>query len=402
MNCCWFYQDEDFPPNAKSLGNISGDKASGTAGKTTSDIIWMRLSEFDTTKSGTQLFRPETVGNEIKQGRLGDCWLLSAMICLAEHRGAITRLFCNKELDPRGRYRVRLFDGQRRKWVNVEIDDYIPCDRKIWEDTRKVVPAFAQADGQLWVQLMEKAFAKFCGSYANLEGGWTSWGMRAMTGDLGRRFKALPSGKWQRLDLLNVADATDKKKAGFYSNPEEIEADELFKIMFKYYRLQSVLCCSGASGKVGLVSGHAYAILDILQVGSHCLLRIRNPWGHGEWKGNWSDKSDLWQKHPDVASAAKKFGEFKGNDGIFWMSWKDFVSNWEYIGVVHRTVDVRSLSLEMHGDGCFSPAAACFRGCGLYWCCCEGVCRLYCPETSENKTVELTCCDKRCPCCHTS
>jgi hypothetical protein len=24
------------------------------------------------------------------------------------------------------------------------------------------------------------------------------------------------------------------------------------------------------------------------------LVKMRNPWGEGEWKGDWSDKSDLW------------------------------------------------------------------------------------------------------------
>lgn len=40
------------------------------------------------------------------------------------------------------------------------------------------------------------------------------------------------------------------------------------------------------------MSGHAYGILDIIELNDpnlekerkcHRLLRIRNPWGHGEW-----------------------------------------------------------------------------------------------------------------------
>lgn len=46
------------------------------------------------------------------------------------------------------------------------------------------------------------------------------------------------------------------------------------------------------------------------------MIQIRNPWGRGEWKGDWSDKSELWSKHP----AVKKALEYEDkDDGAFWM-----------------------------------------------------------------------------------
>lgn len=30
------------------------------------------------------------------------------------------------------------------------------------------------------------------------------------------------------------------------------------------------------------------------------LVRMRNPWSHGEWKGDWSDASTLWEDYPEV------------------------------------------------------------------------------------------------------
>ena len=64
----------------------------------------------------------------------------------------------------------------------------------------------------------------------------------------------------------------------------------------------------------GLINRHAYSIIDILEIPylddekelktnyhcSHRLLRIKNPWGHGEWKLKWSENShfkDLILKH---------------------------------------------------------------------------------------------------------
>jgi len=49
---------------------------------------------------------------------------------------------------------------------------------------------------------------------------------------------------------------------------------------------------------VGLVDHHAYSLISAFEIVSkgktHKLLRIRNPWGFGEWQGDWSDKSPLW------------------------------------------------------------------------------------------------------------
>ena len=60
--------------------------------------------------------------------------------------------------NPRGRYDVRLFDPDAKKWETVTVDDRIPCKKGT---TRS---EFVACDGkELWAVLLEKAFAKFCG-----------------------------------------------------------------------------------------------------------------------------------------------------------------------------------------------------------------------------------------------
>ena len=48
----------------------------------------------------------------------------------------------------------------------------------------------------------------------------------------------------------------------------------------------------------GIYSGHAYSLIGAFdfKVGEKRvkLVKLRNPWGHGEWKGDWSDCSPLW------------------------------------------------------------------------------------------------------------
>lgn len=80
----------------------------------------------------------------------------------------------------------------------------------------------------------------------------------------------------------------------------------------------------------GLVSFHAYTIKSVYQEkislikggGEHelKLMRIRNPWGHQEWNGDWSDDSDMWT--PELL---EKFSHHKGDDGEFFMSYQDYL-----------------------------------------------------------------------------
>ena len=139
---------------------------------------------------------------------------MAAMACLAEVRGGIDNLFLTKEFDPRGRYTIQLFDGTadncRGAWRKFTIDDFIPCDKRAWNEGNGVAkPKFSQPNGnELWVMLLEKAFAKLCGSYKNLEAGSTIWALRAMTGDMCRWYEKERSGgtRWKRQDFVNQAD----------------------------------------------------------------------------------------------------------------------------------------------------------------------------------------------------
>lgn len=229
----WQHIDRRFPPCAASLGNIGGDTADLNAMKTKiDDTIWVRASKFSQapstrstvgkmltsvagslSNSDMVLYKDGIEASDILQGALGDCWLMAAMACMAEVRGGIDNLFITKEFDPRGKYQIQLFDGTLKNgegaWRVFTVDDFIPCDKTSWEREGKAKPTFSQPNGnELWVMLLEKAFAKLCGSYAALEGGSTIWALRAMTGDHCRWYEKDKEGgvNWKRMDFFNVPD----------------------------------------------------------------------------------------------------------------------------------------------------------------------------------------------------
>lgn len=73
------------------------------------------------------LFEGSISPNDVGQGQLGDCWLMSAIASLAEHPGALQKLFVDKQYQIRGKYNVRIYDSIEKKWIVISVDDYFPC-----------------------------------------------------------------------------------------------------------------------------------------------------------------------------------------------------------------------------------------------------------------------------------
>jgi len=55
------------------------------------------------------------------------------------------------------------------------------------------------------------------------------------------------------------------------------------------------------------------------------LVKLRNPWGHFEWNGDWSDSSDKW-----TDSLRNQLKAVKEDDGVFFMSYDDFYKHFSH------------------------------------------------------------------------
>ena len=86
----------------------------------------------------------------------------------------IRSLFVSDEVNEAGVFGVLLTkNGQK---VEIVLDNYVPCN----EDGD---PCFASCNGpELWVILLEKAWAKLHGSYHRIDGGFPSNVFRDLTG----------------------------------------------------------------------------------------------------------------------------------------------------------------------------------------------------------------------------
>ena len=353
MSCCICYKfdDGEFPPGAESLGDLGSVDTKGVEWKRGGEIFEAGRGGDSGTSEGqhAQLFAGEIEPNDIGQGQLGDCWLLTSFVCLAEFPGAIQSVFLTNEFNPRGRYVVKLFNGYTQSHEELEIDDYVPVRKGTCE------PLFAKPHGrELWVLLLEKAFAKFLGSYQKLDGGFSLWGLQALTGDKVSNWRLEKGGSWGEYEiryngsLSEIAFYKRLLPGGGHSTTSG--SSEFFEKLEQWDREECVLAAStsghdttsaGATTSThGLVAGHAYAVTTVKKVGSHRMLRLRNPWGQFEWDGDWSDSSSLWEKHGDVRRACEGGGE-ACDDGFFWMEFTDFCAHFKSVDVCHRSRGIR-------------------------------------------------------------
>lgn len=262
----------------------------------------------------TQLFVGGIDFNDVMQGAVGDCWLISVIASLACRPKHLKELFYPQTVNPYGAYAVRMYSFVKEMWVWVIVDDYIP----VGEDDR---PYFmnAQDPRELWPALLEKAFAKVNTCYAGLSPSVACGGTCAMT---------MVSGTG---DVLSWAG----KQFDSNDGPNDVEA--VWNAITKAVDAGCAAACGVADetwakhtnaemDKLGVVYNHVFSCIGykVLQDGPR-LLRLRNPWGEGgEWKGPWCDGAPEWtdERKAEVPEYLTK------DDAAFFITVEDFYEYW--------------------------------------------------------------------------
>ena len=294
------YMDQDFhPQNPSTMRGFNEPMMGGTPD--TGKYTWMDAAQI---YQGRYTIGSQSVGpNDVCQGELGDCYFICAISSVAEVPERARRLIYSREQNEVGVLCVALFISGM--WEEVIIDDVFPTLR----DQQGLKPSFARSRvNDLWVSAIEKAWAKVHGGYFNIHGGLISESLIGLTGapvytyilqhePEDNAWKLLLNG--ERDGFIMTASTLDISKTG----------------------------TDAQDRNTGLSGTHAYSLLSAHEVQLNGqidrLVKLRNPWGQGEWKGDWSDHSQLWNQFPMVA---QQVGLHNRNpeDGIFFMNFRDF------------------------------------------------------------------------------
>ncbi|OAP61200.1 hypothetical protein AYL99_03401 [Fonsecaea erecta] len=277
--------------------------------------------------------------DDILQGSAGDCWFLAAISTLSCNQEFIDRV-CVIQDQAVGVYGFVFHrDGE---WHQCIIDDKLYLRAPAYDESGDVVLGqygirrpdqedqyqelfqrgskslyFAQCRDQneTWVSLLEKAYAKAHGDYASISGGQTGEAIEDLTG-----------GVTTEIYTTNILDTDEFSK----NELSRIGKDFVFSCAAARWREWRPYLVTNEKvreeRRSGIVSQHAYAVLDTYEGHGQRLVKIRNPWGRKEWTGAWSDGSKEW-----TAEWLTRLNHQFGDDGIFWMTYKDMLSKYKYI-----------------------------------------------------------------------
>ena len=276
------------------------------------------------------------------QGSLGDCWLISSFSVLCENPRRLSHVLGDATEDATVSFNF-CYNGI---WTTITVDRMVPVFNT---GRRKELEAFARVkDNVAFGPFIEKAYAKMYGYYAALNGGFMSEAFFDMTG--------CPT---ESIDL-----------------DEKVDIDMLWAQLKTWKESGFMIACATDNHPVvdendgdqppstkGLVTVHAYSLKDVVELfnvsvgrqtkitdfakGSTSqvqrdtiphlrLVQLRNPWGKGEWKGDWSGKSDKWTRN--LIEQMPSFAE-RNQKGTFWIELEDLVKGFAEVEVAKTHAD---------------------------------------------------------------
>ena len=315
------FYDNQFPPNLNSLikGYKKNENQNGKINQNSKkqnefkddpllkykNVIWKRESEM--TDFPDIFPKNGILAQDIVNGIYTNENFLSAIGALAEFPKIIKNLFISDKKNKNGIFGLRICkDGFLQE---VIIDDYFPVNK--FDDTY----CFTHSkDDSLWVQIIEKAYAKVYGSYELLR----NKGVEGILKDLSCApvlvLDSLSTDLAQNLTLANDNKWIIMASAGDTDASLNLLEELELKPNFAYEILEVFKLESEDLDRLNNFQSNDNNIENF-----QIILKIRNIWGKIEWLGDWSNSYKFWT---DDLKRKMKFVE--NDEQSFYMNLRDF------------------------------------------------------------------------------
>lgn len=218
--------------------------------------------------------------NDAVQGSLGDCYLISSIAAVARQRPDLIRsLIDYKQGEPEATVTLYMLNPDTNKYESKEIK--VSLDFPVKDG----MPGYAkQGDGELWVMLIEKAYAQEMGGYANIEAQSPSQALAVLTG-----VEPTPTAT----DANNLVDqlktANDPNRAVVAGTKKEGDIKALADPACKVEQFNGSPLVRLSGSKEKIYPEHAYTVLSYDEVNK--TVKLRNP--HGNKSINYVKKDKL-------------------------------------------------------------------------------------------------------------
>jgi len=271
---------------------------------------WSKLNKIKNVSRLNMFRETKNMKDDIVQGELGNNNFLSVLISLLENdKSNIKRIINPGARGSDGAFESKVFiNGEP---VPVVLDDQFPVS-----STNKL--AFCginDSSGNIWPIVIEKAWAKCNKTYENIISGNATESLEFLTPAPIDTFPHEEEDNNYLLENIKMA----------LNNKYIVLADTNINENANVEKL----------AKLGLITNHAYQVIDTANIKNPNgddiqLLKLKNLLGKNEWSGDWSDNSLKWtQEAIDHINLEKK------EDGIFWMSFNDYLQFYSCTHICH-------------------------------------------------------------------
>lgn len=267
---------------------------------------------------GIEFYPDKPNPDTIKQGEIGDCYLISALAAISEDVDLVKKHVIYSKNTPG---KVKVYFYAMGKWQAVDVDTLLPfVNRNNEMQCIHSRPRDQSIDKCWWFTMVERAYAKWYGSYHKIIGGTSVVALHQLT------------GFYTRYIDLEAKEVAEIKQNG-----------SLWRDMVEWNK-DGYMCCSSRPGSNdeetlnNIVKGHAYTILDLKEVDGFRILKIRNPWGaisNSTKKATMEgDKERIiaakWKGNPKVMAKFKCKDE---DDGVLLIDFDDMERDFKGIHV---------------------------------------------------------------------
>ncbi len=191
--------------------------------------------------------------NDVRQGYVGDCSMMATIASVASLNPNFIRDAIKDNHN--NTYTVRLYDSHGKA-------EYVTVDGELFRKTDGT-PVYAHGSQiyEIWPAIIEKAYARWEGGYANIKSRTATDTIMTLTGT----------------------------RAHYVSN--QIPSSMLYDAIRSSLASGSPVIASSYDDSsrhngTGIVEDHAYSVLRVYEEGGQQWIVLRNPWGYREYQNN--------------------------------------------------------------------------------------------------------------------
>lgn len=276
-------------------------------------------------KQYNHLFDPDDIFtiHDISQGDLSNCFLISPISALTSHPSLVKRIFNTKSKNKKGMYSISLC--HQGVFQEILIDDFIPV-------SKTGEPHFANSNSEAcWPLLLEKAFAKKLGAYWHTGGG----------GNSSKVLKDLTGAPVYNHDLERYVEK--------YQNDHEKLYEKIHRLISEAIENKFIIVTQSKKGEdkvmvdLGIAQWHYYSVIGSFKLANgDYVIKMRNPWGNGCWKGQYSSSDRISMGSKELVGDEvfeKNVKNCEESKGVFCMPFDCYLSNFLEIDVCQCSED---------------------------------------------------------------